>query len=137
MATFADPHRRDGKAPDRAMIQAGQGYELEQAVAPDAACQAGRRSARSLIGPGQVCSRRCGSRGLRHERLVKNEQAARAYNNRRLNFEVEDDTSPVDEDVPFLCGCGDEDCAEAMETTPDDFMSAHSGPTGSPSSPAT
>ena len=65
---------------------------------------------------------------LRQERLVKNEQAARAYNNRRLNFELEDDTSPDNEDVPFLCECGDEGCAEAMEMTPDDFMSAHSAP---------
>jgi hypothetical protein len=65
--------------------------------------------------------------GLRQERLVKNELAARAYNNRRLGFELDDDIDE-DEDVPFLCECGDEACAEAMEMTPEDFMSVHSAP---------
>ncbi|HEY7259672.1 MAG TPA: hypothetical protein VH459_11410 [Gaiellales bacterium] len=64
---------------------------------------------------------------LRRERLVKNEQAARAYNNRRLRFEL-DDTGADDEPVPFLCECGDQSCAEAMEMTGDDFMSIHSAP---------
>jgi len=64
---------------------------------------------------------------LRQERLVKNEQAARAYNNRRLEFELED-AADEDEDVPFLCECGDEGCAEAMEMTPEDFMAVHSAP---------
>jgi len=64
---------------------------------------------------------------LRRERLVKNEEAARAYNNRRLTFELEDDTED-DEKVPFLCECGDASCAEAMEMTPDDFISVHSAP---------
>lgn len=65
--------------------------------------------------------------GLRQERLVKNEQAARAYNNRRLRFEL-DDGADVDEAVPFLCECGDERCAEAIEMTADAFMSIHSAP---------
>jgi hypothetical protein len=65
--------------------------------------------------------------GLRRERLVKNEQAARAYNNRRLRFELDDDIDD-DEDVPFLCECGDEACAEAIEMTAEDFMSIHSAP---------
>jgi hypothetical protein len=64
--------------------------------------------------------------GLRKERLVKNEQAARAYNNRRLQFELGE--TDDDEDVPFLCECGDESCAEAMEMTPDEFVSIHSAP---------
>ena len=59
---------------------------------------------------------------------MKNEQAARAYNNRRLTFELEDDTGDDDEYVPFLCECGDESCAEAMEMSPDDFISVHSAP---------
>lgn len=58
---------------------------------------------------------------------MKNEQAARAYNNRRLSFELEDEAGD-DEDVPFLCECGDESCAEAMEMTPEDFISVHSAP---------
>jgi hypothetical protein len=65
--------------------------------------------------------------GLRKERLVKNEQAARAYNNRRLQFELGDENDAED-DVPFLCECGDESCAEAMEMTPDEFVSTHSAP---------
>jgi hypothetical protein len=66
--------------------------------------------------------------GLQRERLVKNEQAARGYNNRRLRFELDDDSADVEEDVPFLCECGDESCAEAMEMTPDEFMAIHSAP---------
>jgi hypothetical protein len=65
--------------------------------------------------------------GLRRERLVKNEQAARAYNNRRLSFELGDD-GREEEDVPFLCECGDESCVEAMEMTPEEFISVHSAP---------
>jgi len=64
---------------------------------------------------------------LRREQLVKNEQAARAYNNRRLQFELGDEIGAV-EDVPFLCECGDKACAEAMEMTPEDFVSVHSAP---------
>ena len=30
--------------------------------------------------------------------------------------------------MPFLCECGDEGCAEAMELTPDEFVSVHSAP---------
>lgn len=59
---------------------------------------------------------------------MKNEQAARAYNNRRLQFELDDDAGADEEPVPFLCECGDESCAEAMEMTPADFMSVHSAP---------
>lgn len=66
--------------------------------------------------------------GLRQERLVKNEQAARAYNNRRLRFELDDDDVDEYEDVPFLCECGDEGCAEAMEMTPGEFIAVHSAP---------
>jgi hypothetical protein len=65
--------------------------------------------------------------GLRRERLVKNEQTARAYNNRRLSFEL-DDNAGAEDDVPFLCECGDADCADAIEMTIDDFVSAHSAP---------
>ena len=43
---------------------------------------------------------------LRQDRLAKNEQAARAYNNRRLQFELGAETDE-DEDVPFLCEYGD------------------------------
>ena len=58
---------------------------------------------------------------------MKNEQAARDYNNRRLGFELEDAVDES-EDVPFLCECGDESCAEAMEMAPEDFMAVHSAP---------
>ena len=59
---------------------------------------------------------------------MKNEQAARAYNNRRLQFELDDGMEDVDEHVPFLCECGDEACAEAMEMTPEAFIDVHSAP---------
>jgi hypothetical protein len=65
---------------------------------------------------------------LRHERLVKNEQAARSYNNRRLQHELDGDAGPESQVVPFLCECGDEHCADAMEMTAEEFMSIHSAP---------
>ena len=59
---------------------------------------------------------------------MKNEEAARGYNNRRLRFELDDDDAGGEEPVPFLCECGDQSCAEAMEMTPEEFMSIHSAP---------
>ena len=61
---------------------------------------------------------------VRRERLVKNEQAFRNYNNRRVSFEEEADVK--DDLVPFVCECGDSECIEGMELTIDDYESAHS-----------
>ena len=58
---------------------------------------------------------------------MKNEQAARAYNSRRLAFE-RGDAIDDNEDMPFLCECGDRACAEAMEMTPDEYVVVHSAP---------
>ena len=58
---------------------------------------------------------------------MKNEQAARGDNNRRLRFELDDDADG-EEPVPFLCECGDASCAEAIEMSADAFMSIHSAP---------
>jgi hypothetical protein len=63
---------------------------------------------------------------VRRERLLKNEQAFRDYNNRRVSFEQ--DAEAVDEVIPFVCECGDSECIEGMEMTLDDYMGAHSGP---------
>jgi hypothetical protein len=61
---------------------------------------------------------------VRRERLMKNEQSFRDYNNRRVSFEQDADT---DGDlVPFVCECGDSECIEGMELTLDDYMGAHS-----------
>ncbi len=63
---------------------------------------------------------------VRRERLLKNEQAFRDYNNRRVSFEQDAETT--DELVPFVCECGDSECIEGMQMKLDDYMSAHSGP---------
>jgi hypothetical protein len=61
---------------------------------------------------------------VRRERLLKNEQAFRDYNNRRVSFEQDADVE--DDLVPFVCECGDADCIEGMELTIEDYESAHS-----------
>jgi len=64
--------------------------------------------------------------GVRRERLRKNEQTFRDYNNRRVVFEEE--TGDDDELVPFVCECGNRTCIEAVELTVDEYTSAHSAP---------
>ena len=79
-------------------------------------------------------TRRVGYRGgmalerddVRRERLLKNEQVFRDYNNRRVAFER--DADATDEVVPFVCECADPECIEGMELSIDDFMAAHSAP---------
>ena len=63
---------------------------------------------------------------VRRERLLKNEQVFRDYNNRRVSFEQDADAG--DELVPFVFECGDPECIEGMEMTVDDFEAAHSAP---------
>jgi hypothetical protein len=64
--------------------------------------------------------------GVRRERLRKNEQTFRDYNNRRVAFEEE--SAAAGELVPFVCECGDRTCIEAVELTVDEYTSAHSAP---------
>jgi hypothetical protein len=64
--------------------------------------------------------------GVRRERLLKNEQTFRDYNNRRVAFEEE--TTDSAEFVPLVCECGDRACIEAVELTVDEYTSAHSAP---------
>jgi hypothetical protein len=61
---------------------------------------------------------------VRRERLLKNEQAFRDYNNRRVAFE--EGVAGSDEPVPFVCECGDRDCVEGVELTVDEYTSSHS-----------
>lgn len=63
----------------------------------------------------------------RKQRIVKNEQEFRDYNNRRLQVE---DVSPTDTEalLPFVCECGDTDCIETLAVTPAQFVDAHSAP---------
>jgi hypothetical protein len=63
---------------------------------------------------------------VRRERLLKNEQVFRDYNNRRVAFEQDADSTG--ELVPFVCECADPECIEGMELSIDDFMAAHSAP---------
>jgi len=63
----------------------------------------------------------------RRQRIVKNEQAFRDYNNRRLQAE---EISPADSEelLPFVCECGDEDCIETLAVTAAQFVEAHAAP---------
>ena len=63
----------------------------------------------------------------RNARLVKNEEAFRTYNNRRMQLEPVD---PDDDDemIPFVCECGDFECVQALVVTAADFSEAHSAP---------
>lgn len=61
----------------------------------------------------------------RHARLVKNEETFRQYNNRRMQQEpvsADDD----EEQIPFVCECGDPDCIQALVVTAAEFTEAHS-----------
>jgi anti-anti-sigma factor len=61
----------------------------------------------------------------RKERIVKNEQAFRDYNNRRMEAEPIEATDD-EELIPFVCECGDSDCIEALMITAAEFTEAHS-----------
>jgi hypothetical protein len=59
----------------------------------------------------------------RARRVVKNEQAFRAYNERRERFERP--TLVDGETAPFVCECADDSCWGTLELTPDEFEAAH------------
>jgi hypothetical protein len=61
---------------------------------------------------------------VRNERLVKNEQAFRDHNNRRVAFE--EGTVASDEPIPFVCECGDPECVDGVELTVGEYIAAHS-----------
>ena len=63
---------------------------------------------------------------VRRERLLKNEQVFRDYNNRRVAFEQ--DADATGELVPFVCECADPECIEGMELSVDDYIASHSAP---------
>ena len=63
----------------------------------------------------------------RKQRIVKNEQAFRDYNDRRLQHEPVDETDDR-EPIPFVCECGDKDCHQALMMTAAEFTEAHSAP---------
>ena len=63
----------------------------------------------------------------RKQRIVKNEQAFRDYNDRRLQHEPVD-ADDTEEPIPFICECGDTDCSQALLITAAEFTEAHSAP---------
>jgi 5-bromo-4-chloroindolyl phosphate hydrolysis protein len=72
-----------------------------------------------------------GWESVRRDRLVKNELAFRDYNNRRVALEqqaVAIEPDVVDEAVPFVCECGNADCASALTVTVNEYETAHSTP---------
>jgi anti-anti-sigma factor len=64
---------------------------------------------------------------VRKQRIIKNEETFRDYNNRRMQAEPVDPTDD-EELVPFVCECGDGDCIEALMITAATFTEAHSAP---------
>jgi hypothetical protein len=62
----------------------------------------------------------------RGRQVEKNEQAFRAYNERRLDLErnVLNDGDPA----PFVCECGDRGCHQAVNLTIEEFESSHHRP---------
>jgi hypothetical protein len=56
----------------------------------------------------------------RERRLIENEQAFRAYNERRAAVEAD-----TPEEIPFVCECGDRDCLRMVEVTADEWHAAH------------
>jgi hypothetical protein len=60
----------------------------------------------------------------RHARLVKNEESFREYNNRRMSQEPVD-ADDDEEQIPFLCECGDFTCVQALVVTAAEFVAAH------------
>jgi hypothetical protein len=61
----------------------------------------------------------------RKRRVVKNELAFRAHNERRRDLEQEMTDHAPDEPVPFVCECGLPDCVEPIELSVADFEWAH------------
>jgi hypothetical protein len=59
----------------------------------------------------------------RAQRVEKNEQTFRAYNERRQEFEKPALAS--DESAPFVCECADTACWGVMELSADEFERAH------------
>jgi hypothetical protein len=57
----------------------------------------------------------------RKERVIKNEVAFRAYNQRRANFEL----GHTHEPIPLVCECGNEDCFMAIDITAEAWEAAH------------
>jgi hypothetical protein len=58
----------------------------------------------------------------REERLVKNELAFAAFNERRRDVEA----GNPDEPVAFVCECANEECFQVLNVTPHDWQAAHS-----------
>jgi hypothetical protein len=59
----------------------------------------------------------------RAQRVVKNEQAFRSYNERRADLERE--VLASDDPAPFVCECGDSSCTGALEMTMPEFEDSH------------
>jgi hypothetical protein len=57
----------------------------------------------------------------RERRLVKNELDFAAYNERRREFEENEQG-----EVPFVCECGDTACFKVIDATPAEWEQAHS-----------
>jgi hypothetical protein len=64
----------------------------------------------------------------RRHRVVKNEVAFRAHNERRRELEREITEVDLDAAVPFVCECGHPDCAAPIELSVDEYEEVHALP---------
>lgn len=60
----------------------------------------------------------------REQRLVKNEMAFRAHNERRVVLEEAGGVDPGEE-VPFVCECGNPDCTSPIEISVEAYERIH------------
>jgi hypothetical protein len=64
----------------------------------------------------------------RRRRVVKNELAFRAHNERRRELELEIGDADSDDAVPFVCECGLPDCAAPIELSIEEYEQVHAQP---------
>ena len=111
---------RPGSAPDRLLDLTGLRRAFMVVATVDDALASIDEALRNQPPTSQLWS-------ARNQRIVKNEQTFRDYNNRRMESEP---IEPTDDDelIPFVCECGDSDCVEALMITASSFTEAHSAP---------
>jgi hypothetical protein len=64
----------------------------------------------------------------RRRRVVKNELAFRAHNERRRELELEVTDVDTEEPVPFVCECGQPDCVQPIALSVEDWERVHAHP---------
>jgi hypothetical protein len=64
----------------------------------------------------------------RRRRVVKNELAFRAHNERRRELEREVTDADLEEPIPFVCECGQPECADPIALSIAEWEAVHAHP---------